>query len=109
MTDVETGWSDHTVSSPVIYRAIHKWGAKTIEFHLDLDGKGREYEAGHCWMPQQIETVIQSVNASFDADGDGSKQPRDSELHEREWRADPIDGLRPMKSIRKKIEDGEAV
>ena len=91
------------------YRAIHKWGAKTIEFHLDLDGQGREYDAGHCWMPEQIERVIKTVNSGFEADGDGFKQPKDSELHEREWRADPEDGLRPMKSVRKKIENGEDV
>jgi sialic acid synthase SpsE len=101
-TGCETGWSDHTVEPAVIYRAIYRWGAKVIEFHLDLDGKGAEYEAGHCWLPNQIAEVIQTVNKGFEADGDGVKQPTPSELLDRSWRADPSDGLRPLKATRKK-------
>ena len=47
-TNCVVGRSDHTVSPGVIQRAIHKWGAKVIEFHLDLDEKGEEYHSGHC-------------------------------------------------------------
>src|SRR5207237_7765139 len=32
-----TGWSDHSVSAAVVYRAVHRWGAEMVEFHLDLD------------------------------------------------------------------------
>ena len=99
-TGCEVGWSDHTVNPGVINRAIHRWDAKVIEFHLDLDGKGDEYEAGHCWLPNQIAPIIQQVRQSFEADGSGVKEPAPSELPEREWRADPSDGLRPIKSIR---------
>ena len=49
-TNCEVGWSDHTVEPGVIHRAIHKWGAKVIEFHLDLDGIGDEFKTGHCWF-----------------------------------------------------------
>ena len=35
-TTVKIGYSDHTVSPAVIYRAIHKYNVKLIEFHLDL-------------------------------------------------------------------------
>jgi hypothetical protein len=48
------GWSDHTVNSGVIHRAIHKWDAKIIEFHLDLEGKGEEFSSGHCWLPIKL-------------------------------------------------------
>jgi N-acetylneuraminate synthase len=41
VTGCEIGWSDHTVEPAVIHRAIHRWGARVIEFHLDLDGKGK--------------------------------------------------------------------
>ena len=41
------GWSDHSVNPGVIYRAIHRWGADMIEFHLDLDGTGEEYKTGY--------------------------------------------------------------
>jgi sialic acid synthase SpsE len=99
-TGCEVGWSDHTVESAVLNRAINRWGATTIEFHLDLDGNGEEYVAGHCWLPDQIAQVINGVNKGFVADGTGVKEPVPSELPDREWRADPIDGLRPLRSIR---------
>jgi N-acetylneuraminate synthase len=99
-TGCEVGWSDHTVEPAVIHRAIHRWGARIIEFHLDLDGKGDEYAAGHCWLPEQIAAVIRDVNKGLDADGDGVKVPVPAELSDRMWRADPTDGLRPLKEIR---------
>lgn len=99
-TGCEVGWSDHTVEPAVIQRAIHHWGAKVIEFHLDLDGKGEEYASGHCWLPHQIGAVISDVQKSLVADGNGVKEPVPSELSDRMWRADPTDGLRPLKEIR---------
>jgi sialic acid synthase SpsE len=99
-TGCEVGWSDHTVEPAVIHRAIHRWDVKVIEFHLDLDGNGEEFGAGHCWLPDQISTVIQDVQKGFVADGNGIKEPVPSELADRLWRADPSDGLRPMKEIR---------
>jgi N-acetylneuraminate synthase len=99
-TGCEVGWSDHTVEPAVIHRAIHRWDARVIEFHLDLDGKGEEYESGHCWLPDQIAAVIRDVKKGFEADGNGIKEPVPSELSDRMWRADPSDGLRPMKAVR---------
>jgi sialic acid synthase SpsE len=99
-TGCEVGWSDHTVEPAVINRAIYHWGAQVIEFHLDLDGKGDEYEAGHCWLPEQITMLIDDANKGFKADGTGIKEPVASEISDRAWRADPSDGLRPFKSIR---------
>jgi N-acetylneuraminate synthase len=99
-TGCEVGWSDHTVEPAIIHRAIHRWGAKVIEFHLDLDGKGEEFGAGHCWLPDQIAEVIRDVKKGFVADGNGVKEPVPSESSDRLWRADPSDGLRPMKEIR---------
>ena len=100
-TQCEVGWSDHTVSPGAIHRAIHKWDAKIIEFHLDLEGKGEEFSAGHCWLPHDIKEVIKHIRDAEQTDGDGIKEPAPSELSDREWRTDPSDGLRPFKSIRK--------
>jgi len=97
---VSYGWSDHTVSPAVIYRAVHKYGASIVEFHLDLDGKGAEYANGHCWLPDQIGTVIQNVRQGISADGNGLFGASQSELPDRNWRADPQDGLRPLKITR---------
>lgn len=97
---VNVGWSDHTVSNAVINRAVHKWRADVIEFHLDLDEKGDEYSSGHCWLPQQITPVIQDIKLASIIDGKPEKQFVASEASDRDWRADPTDGLRPMHHIR---------
>ena len=55
---IKTGWSDHTKNESVILKSIYKYDADIIEFHLDLDGKGPEYQGGHCWLPVEIESVI---------------------------------------------------
>jgi N-acetylneuraminate synthase len=44
--------------------------------------------------------VIREVKKGFEADGNGVKEPVASELPDRVWRADPTDGLRPLKEIR---------
>jgi N-acetylneuraminate synthase len=99
-TGLPTGWSDHTRRPAVIERAVHRWGARVVEFHLDLDGQGAEYAAGHCWLPQEIAPVIARIRESFAADGVGFKGPQPSELADRDWRADPDDGMRPLKHVR---------
>jgi sialic acid synthase SpsE len=94
--NVKIGYSDHTVSPAVIYRVVHKYDVDFIEFHIDLDGKGEEYQAGHCWLPCQISEVITNINSGLVADGDGIFKPSPSELPDRKWRTDPSDGLRPL-------------
>jgi N-acetylneuraminate synthase len=94
------GWSDHSVSPAVVYRAVHRWRAEMVEFHLDLDGTGAEFGAGHCWLPEQMAPVIDAVRRGVAADGTGEKRPVEAEIADRPWRADPADGLRPMRSIR---------
>ena len=100
-TGFACGWSDHTVSPGVILRAVAKWNAPMVEFHLDLDKTGAEYAAGHCWLPEEMAPVIAMVRAGERADGSGVKEPLPSELPDREWRADPSDGMRPLKHIRR--------
>lgn len=100
------GWSDHTVNAGVIYRAVHRWGAAMVEFHYDLEGQGPEFAAGHCWLPGQMRPVIAAVRAGLVADGESVVGPSRSEIEEREWRADPSDGLRPMKGKRAVLAQG---
>ena len=99
-TGCKVGWSDHTRRPAVIERAVHHWGATCVEFHLDLEGKGAEYAAGHCWLPEEIAPVIARIRESLVADGTGFKGPQPSELSDREWRADPSDGMRPLRHVR---------
>jgi len=91
------GWSDHTVHPAVIYRAEFN-GAEVIEFHLDLDGKGAEYQHRHCWLPQQMAPVISGVRTARRANLPNDTHPITEE--ERLQRADPSDGLRPMQEAR---------
>lgn len=94
------GWSDHSRDPAVLQRAAHRWGASTIEFHLDLDGQGDEFRTGHCWLPQEIAPVIADLRRGLTADGNGIKQPDGAECLDRAWRADPSDGLRPLLDTR---------
>lgn len=98
--NVKVGWSDHSVSPAVLHRAVHRWQADCIEFHIDLDETGAEYAAGHCWLPAQIAPIIADSKLSRIIDGESHKQFVPSEASDRDWRADPIDGLRPLKNIR---------
>ncbi len=101
--NLEFGWSDHSVNEAVILRAIYRWGVKMVEFHFDLDGFGAEFGGGHCWLPENVSRLVKKVRDGFLADGDGKKEPQKIELDERNWRADPSDGLRPLKKTREKL------
>lgn len=101
--DCPVGWSDHSVDSGVISRAVNRWGATMIEFHLDLEGEGAEFSSGHCWLPRAMRAVIESVRTGLLAEGNGQVGPVASEMEEREWRADPEDGLRPLRTTRAKL------
>jgi len=113
--DLPVGWSDHTVSPEVVQRAIGRWEAPLVEFHLDLDGAGEEYVAGHCWLPEEIAAVIaeppseQALSSEPQTcDGSGEKRPAAGEDHERRWRTDPSDGLRPLLETRRGLAAEEA-
>lgn len=96
----KVGWSDHTRNPLVVSRAIEKWGASVIEFHLDIDGAGAEYKTGHCWLPEEVAPLIEFHRKVLLADGSGKKEPTEAEIADRPWRASPEDGLRPEKSVR---------
>ena len=97
---LQAGWSDHTVSKAVLHRAIHAHPTSVVEFHLDLDGEGDEFKTGHCWLPDAIAEAIREIRTGFEAEGDGRKAPTAIERDERNWRADPSDGLRPLRALR---------
>ena len=42
----------------------------------------------HCWLPKNIAEVIRNINIGFDADADGKIEPTESEIQDRNWRAD---------------------
>lgn len=97
---IGVGWSDHTVEPGVIHRAAHAHATEMIEFHLDLEGRGDEFETGHCWLPAAMQETIRQVRTAHEAEGGGCKQPTRIEADERSWRADPRDGLRPLQPLR---------
>ena len=95
------GWSDHTVNPLVINSAIENFGSNIIEFHLDIDGKGYEYNQGHCWTPEKIQPLINFYKNKKKVLGKEKKKYSFDEKKERPWRADPADGLRPFRRLRK--------
>ena len=48
-----------------------------------------------------MKKLIRGINDGFEADGSSLIKPSKSEIPDRDWRADPTDGLRPLKNIRK--------
>ena len=125
--EVPVGWSDHTCSEQVVRRAVTRWGAGEVELHIDLDGRG--HEAGeHNWTPKRLRALIAALgDADPDMepqvmegdpdigpqvmegdpdmepqamDGDGVKRAMPVEQSDVSWRADPEDGLRPLRSLR---------
>lgn len=99
-TKLNIGWSDHTKDPLLVNRAINNFKIKDIEIHLDLDGKGYEYKSGHCWLPEEAKKLIDFSNSVNFIDGKYNKKHSIAENHERKWRADKSDGLRPLKFIR---------
>lgn len=99
----KVGWSDHSVSPAVLTRACFRWQSDTVEFHIDLDGMGDEFSKGHCWLPDEIASVIATVRLAETIDGSSEKLIATSEQADRAWRADPSDGLRPMLETRKQF------
>jgi len=100
---LKAGWSDHSVSTGIMSRVVHHWAADVVEFHFDLDGAGAEFAGGHCWLPTQIAPVIGGGFRPVDpaCDGTGRIAPTAADADERGWRADPGDGLRPTREVRR--------
>ena len=97
----EVGWSDHTVNDLLIYSAVRNQKADYIELHIDIDGKGWEnIGSQHCWSPYKIKNLMEYLNNEKKINGSHHKKISKEENRERKYRADPLDGLRPMKSFR---------
>ena len=99
------GWSDHTVNPLIIFNAIKYQKADLIELHLDLDGRGWEEKEGnhHCWLPNDFRKMMSYLNNEKAVEGIMKKNYSREEFNERKFRADPSDGLRPLKKFRKKF------
>ncbi len=107
--DCPVGWSDHTGVEAVVAQAVLRWDASDVELHVDLDGAG--FEAGeHNWTPTRIRSlrdVVARADLIVDPaiDGDGRKVPQPIELPDVPWRADPSDGLRPLRKTRAELSE----
>ena len=97
------GWSDHTVNPLIIFNVVKYQKADYVEMHFDLDGKGWEEKEGnhHCWLPKNISEIFDFIKREKTINGKFTKKYSLEEKKERNYRADPVDGLRPIKSYRK--------
>jgi len=95
------GWSDHSRNPLVIYTAVAK-GFTLFECHFDMDSMtGNESIHGHCWGHHELATVIEQANIIHQI-GQGDVYHFDfrADLDKSYLRADPEDGMRPVKSSR---------
>ena len=104
--EINIGLSDHSRSIGVVLRAIHKYKVAAVELHIDLDEKGVEFSTGHCWLPGELALLKQLIDEGILSDGRNKVGAVKEEFEEREWRADPNDGLRPSIKIRKNFHGG---
>lgn len=96
------GWSDHSHSQPVVMQAVLGQQATVVELHFDLaDTDGVETQMGHCWTPAEVVRLKRDLDIATSAVGFCGKSINASEYHERLWRSDPHDGLRPLLETRK--------
>ena len=104
--NTKIGWSDHPTDQFLLNFICTNFNVDLVEFHLDLDGKGYEYGPGHCWKPEEINTVINYKYRNNIFNQINFKKTKKiislKEKVERDWRADPRDGLRPLLKKRKK-------
>lgn len=101
--ELKAGWADNSVSAGAIARAVNHWGCDVVTFRFDLDGSGDSFTDGNCWLPDRIAEVIAGgyLPIRRESDGTGRIAPNEQELAQRDWRADPSDGLRPTLAVRK--------
>lgn len=92
---ITLGWSDHTRNVGVVCRSMATYG-EVAEVHVDLnDGLGFETKYGHVWTIFDLidlASAIKGFHDCMDNSPDGLERP--------DLRADPEDGLRPLKKHR---------
>ena len=83
-----------------------------VGYNLESSDRWTRYSARRGWLSakvyfiysanptDEIAPVIARVRQAFTADGSGFKEPVPAELSDRDWRADPSDGLRPFRHVR---------
>lgn len=94
--DYSPGFSTHCVNAVPILSAL-VYGAGIIEIHYDLDEQGREFGHGHCWLPKQIEQLIETISNFIDCQGLGNIEHQQYVRDHQHLRADPKDGMRPTR------------
>jgi sialic acid synthase SpsE len=94
--NIRVGWSDHSRNVGVVLRSFAVFGS-AVEVHVDLDdGLGAESRHGHCWNISELMELGTALKGFHDCMGRGEPVKIDSP----DLRADPEDGLRPLKKYR---------
>ena len=87
--------------------AIHSFLVDELDAHIVHSPEdGEEFAPGHCWLPDQITSLVSLARRGLETDGSGVKEPAPAEASERLWRTDPTDGLRPFKQVRDEFQPG---
>ena len=94
----EIGWSDHSRNPLIINEVISRFNVKFIELHIDLEGTVMNL-IKNC-TSKELKDLTDFIFNKRKIYGKNTKKFSDTEKKERLWRADPSDGLRPLKRIR---------
>ena len=100
------GWADHTGHDGIVTRALRIWGASSVELVFDYDGSSAQAASSYAWTPPAIARLRRGLGqeaalaSGSVGDGNGIKMAHPLERSERDWRCDPLDGLRPLRGLR---------
>ena len=100
------GWADHTGHEGIVTRALRIWGASSVELVFDYDGSSAQAASSYAWTPPAIARLRRGLGqeaalaSGSVGDGNGIKMAHPLERSERDWRCDPLDGLRPLRGLR---------
>ena len=52
---------DHSRNPMVINEVISQFNVKFIELHIDIEGKGYEFNQGQCWLPAELKELTDFI------------------------------------------------
>ena len=102
---VAVGWSDHTRGPAVIERAVHHWNAAVggIPSRSRWPRRGIR-RAAIAGCPKKSRPSSRASAKQLLPTARASKGRSLPNWIDREWRADPADGMRPLRHIRRSME-----
>ena len=74
----------------VINEVISQFNVKFIELHIDIEGKGYEFNQGHCWLPAELKELTDFILNKNKIHGKNAKKFSASEKKRKTMESRPI-------------------